>query len=68
MQARIALRMPWWSLASGFETVCGIAGVSGSAADVRKQMDESNVTSTLPPGVDVGTKTDAQVRMLARTR
>lgn len=61
LQARIALRMPWWSLATGFQTVCEIAGVSGNAASVRQQMDESNVKSTLPPGVDVGTKTDAQV-------
>ena len=68
LQARIALRMPWWSLATGFQTVCGIAGVSGGAASVRQQMDESNVKSTLPPGVDVGTKTDAQVPLPTATK
>jgi hypothetical protein len=54
--------MPWWSLASGFEMVKSIAGLSGNAEAVRQQMDESNISTNLPRGVDVATKTDEQVR------
>lgn len=60
-QARIALRMPWWTLTTGFEMVKSIAGLSGDAASIRQQLDETAVSTNLPPGVDVGTKTDEQV-------
>jgi hypothetical protein len=53
--------MPWWSLASGFEMVKSIAGLSGNAEAIRQQMDESAITTNLPRGVDVATKTDEQV-------
>jgi hypothetical protein len=62
LQARIALRMPWWSLATGFEMVKSIAGLSGDAEAIRQQLDESNISTNLPKGVDVATKTDEQVR------
>lgn len=67
LQARIALRMPWWSLASGFEMVKSIAGLSGDAEAVRQQLDESNITTNLPRGVDVATKTDEQVRFSSQS-
>jgi hypothetical protein len=54
--------MPWWSLTSGFEMVKSIAGLSGDADSIRQQLDESNISTNLPKGVDVATKTDEQVR------
>lgn len=59
--ARTALRLPWWTLTTGFEVVKSVAGLSGDAHSIRRQLDDSNVRSTLPPGVDVGTLTDAQM-------
>ncbi len=63
LQARIALRMPWWTLTAGFEMVKSMAGLSGDADTIRHLLDESTVNSNLPPGVDVATRTDEQVRI-----
>lgn len=59
--ARTALRLPWWTLTTGFEVVKSVAGLSGNADSLKSQLDDSNVRSTLPAGVDVGTLTDAQM-------
>jgi len=32
LQARVALRLPWWSLSTGFEAVRQMAGLQGDAA------------------------------------
>jgi hypothetical protein len=40
--ARIALRMPWWSLQEGFTMVRDAAGMSGDAAAVRAALDEQD--------------------------
>ena len=59
----MALRLPWWTLQTGFEMCKSMAELSGSASAVRDQLDDSSQTKgPLPPGIGVGTKTDSQVR------
>lgn len=40
--ARIAMRMPWWSLHDGFAAMRDTAGMSGDAAAVRAALDEQD--------------------------
>ncbi len=57
----MALRLPWWTLQTGFEMCKSMAELSGSAGAVRDQLDDSSQTrGPLPPGIGVGTKTDSQ--------
>jgi len=49
--ARTALRLPWWSFATGFKHVCELAELSGDAAALRSALDDSKVARTLPQGV-----------------
>ena len=57
------MRLPWWTLQTGFEMCKSMAELSGSAADVRDKLDDSSqARGPLPPGIAVGTKTDSQVR------
>ena len=66
-QARVALRLPWWTLQTGFEMAKSMAEMSGSAAEVRDRLDDSSQTrGPLPPGIGVGTKTDSQARRAVR--
>lgn len=59
--ARTALRLPWWTLSTGFEMVRSVANLTGDAESIRRQLDDSKVRSNLSPEVDVGTLTDAQL-------
>ncbi|KAK9818753.1 hypothetical protein WJX74_009152 [Apatococcus lobatus] len=58
--ARIALRMPWWTLGSGFETVRSLAKLHGDHAAVTHALSEANMTASgpLPPGVTLGKEPD----------
>lgn len=52
LQARVALRLPWWSLASGFAATRDLAGLQGSAIQVHKALTEQTMAANgaLPPG------------------
>ena len=52
VQARVALRLPWWSLASGFAATRDLAGLQGSAIQVHKALTEQTMAANgaLPPG------------------
>lgn len=68
-QARMALRMPWWTLLSGVEMAKSMAGLSGDASSIRDQLDDdSNMQGPLPPGIGGATKTDSQARFLLYKR
>ena len=40
LQARIAMRMPWWSFADGFAPMRDAAELAGGAADIRRALEE----------------------------
>jgi len=40
LQARVALRLPWWSLSTGFEAVRQMAGLQGDASGVHRALKE----------------------------
>ena len=52
LQARVALRLPWWSLASGLAATRDLAGFQGSAIQVHKALTEQTMAANgaLPPG------------------
>lgn len=52
LQARVAWRLPWWSLASGFAATRDLAGFQGSAIQVHKALTEQTIVANgaLPPG------------------
>ncbi|KAK9864929.1 hypothetical protein WJX84_001472 [Apatococcus fuscideae] len=58
--ARIAMRMPWWTLGSGFETVRSLAKLEGDHAAVTYALSEANMTASgpLPPGITLGKEPD----------
>ncbi len=60
LQARIAMRMPWWTLGSGFETVRSLAKLEGDHAAVTYALSEANMTASgpLPPGITLGKEPD----------
>lgn len=50
-QARIALRMPWWSFADGFAAISDVAGIGGTTAEVRPgAASEAGASSWGGPG------------------
>ena len=62
MQARVALRLPWWSLSTGFAAVRQMAGLQGDASAVQKALKEQTYAANgaLPPGA-MPAKDDRQV-------
>lgn len=50
--ARVALRLPWWSLSSGFAAVRQMAGLQGDASTVHRALKEQTYAANgaLPPG------------------
>ena len=62
LQARVALRLPWWSLATGFAAVRQMAGLEGDASAVQKALKEQTYAANgaLPPGA-MPAKDDRQV-------
>lgn len=65
MQARVALRLPWWSLCSGFAAVRQMAGLQGDASTVQRALKEQTYAANgaLPPGA-MPAKDDRQVKTL----
>lgn len=63
LQARVALRLPWWSLSTGFAAVRQMAGLQGDASAVHKALTEQTYAANgaLPPGA-MPAKDDRQVR------
>lgn len=63
LQARVALRLPWWSLSTGFAAVRQMAGLQGDASAVQKALKEQTYAANgaLPPGA-MPAKDDRQVR------
>ena len=62
LQARVALRLPWWSLNTGFEAVRQMAGLQGDASGVHRALKEQTYAANgaLPPGA-MPAKDDRQV-------
>lgn len=60
--ARVALRLPWWSLCSGFAAVRQMAGLQGDASTVQRALKEQTYAANgaLPPGA-MPAKDDRQV-------
>ncbi|DBA77568.1 TPA: hypothetical protein ACH3X1_009374 [Trebouxia sp. C0004] len=60
--ARVALRLPWWSLSTGFEAVRQMAGLQGDASGVHRALKEQTYAANgaLPPGA-MPAKDDRQV-------
>ncbi|KAL3150032.1 hypothetical protein ABBQ38_013385 [Trebouxia sp. C0009 RCD-2024] len=60
--ARVALRLPWWSLSTGFAAVRQMAGLQGDASAVQKALKEQTYAANgaLPPGA-MPAKDDRQV-------
>jgi len=61
LQARVALRLPWWSLSTGFEAVRQMAGLQGDASGVQQTYAANGA---LPPGA-MPAKDDRQVLQTA---
>ncbi len=38
--ARVALRLPWWTLQGGYEATCKIARMTGTPSEVRYNLSE----------------------------
>jgi hypothetical protein len=66
LQARVALRLPWWSLSTGFEAVRQMAGLQGDASGVHRALKEQTYAANgaLPPGA-MPAKDDRQVLQTA---
>ena len=64
LQARIALRMPWWSLRTGFHEVRQLAELQGDATAVHTLLRDSTYAANgaLPPGA-APAKDPRQVRL-----
>ena len=64
VQARVALRFHWWTLAHGFARCAELAGLAADAAGVQAALDEhSSVNKAgLPPGM-AASRTPNQVAM-----
>ena len=62
IQARVALRLPWWSLSTGFAAVRQMAGLQGDASAVQRALKEQTYAANgaLPPGA-MPAKDDRQV-------
>ena len=58
----MALRLPWWSLSTGFEAVRQMAGLQGDASGVHRALKEQTYAANgaLPPGA-MPAKDDRQV-------
>lgn len=67
MQARVALRLPWWSLSTGFAAVRQMAGLQGDASAVQKALKEQTYAANgaLPPGA-MPAKDDREVGHVAK--
>lgn len=62
MQARAALRMPWWTLQTGFAAVAQLAELQGGAAEVQQALQEqASARGGNLPGMG-SSKTESQVR------
>lgn len=68
LQARVALRMPWWTFAGGFEAVKQLAGLQGDASAVQTVLKEQTLAANgaLPPGA-APAKDDRQVSIALLT-
>ena len=66
LHARVALRLPWWSLSTGFEAVRQMAGLQGDASGVHRALKEQTYAANgaLPPGA-MPAKDDRQVLQTA---
>ena len=53
MQARVALRFPWWTLAHGFAQCAELARLPADVGAVQDALDESSSVNKagLPPGM-----------------
>lgn len=62
----MALRLPWWSLSTGFEAVRQMAGLQGDASGVHRALKEQTYAANgaLPPGA-MPAKDDRQVLQTA---
>ena len=47
-QARLSLRLPWWSFADGFAAVRDAAEMSGDMATVRRALEDQDDMSNMP--------------------
>lgn len=57
-QARLSLRLPWWSFADGFAAMRDTAEMSGGVAAIRQAMEEQDEMSNMP-GMKTVIKTGA---------
>ena len=53
LQARVALRFPWWTLRSSFQEIQKLAQLQGSAKEVQDTLDMASSISKngIPPGM-----------------
>ena len=53
LQARVALRFPWWTLKSSFQDMQKLAQLEGSAKEVQDKLDMASSISKagIPPGM-----------------
>ena len=58
------MRLPWWSLVSGFAATRDLAGLQGGAIEVHKALTEQTMAANgaLPPGA-MPAKDSRQVRL-----
>lgn len=62
-QARLSLRMPWWSFVDGFAGMRDAARLTGGSADVRAALEEQDEMSNMP-GMKTVIKTGECMRVL----
>lgn len=53
LQARVALRFPWWTLKSSFQDMQKLAQLEGNAKEVQNRLDMASSISKagIPPGM-----------------
>jgi hypothetical protein len=47
-QARLSLRLPWWSFVDGFAGVRDAAELAGGTAEIRAALEEQDEMSNMP--------------------